>query len=41
MADVPDNQKGVVNRAIPGGRCEVIRYVGSYNKTGEIAYCLY
>lgn len=40
-ADIPDNQQGVVNRVIPGGRCAVIRHFGSHNGIGEIAYYLY
>ena len=40
-ADIPDNQQGIVNRVIPGGRCAVIRHFGSHNGIGEIAYYLY
>ena len=38
---VPNNPQGVVNKAIPGGRCAVVRHCGSHDKIGESAYYLY
>jgi AraC family transcriptional regulator len=40
-ADVPDNPQRVVNKVIPGGRCAVIRHLGSHQRIGESAYYLY
>ena len=40
-APVPDNPQGVVNRAIPGGRCAVVRHHGTHDRIGEAAYFLY
>lgn len=40
-APVPDNDHGVVNRLIPGGRCAVVRYLGSHERLDEAAYYLY
>lgn len=36
-----DNPQGVVNREIPGGRCAVVRHLGSHQGIGEVAYYLY
>ncbi len=40
-APVPDNPQGVVNKVIPGGRCAVVRHIGSHDNIGESAYYLY
>ncbi len=40
-AAVPVNPQGVVNKFIPGGRCAVVRHLGSHDKIGESAYYLY
>ena len=39
--DVPDNPQGVVNKAIPRGRCAVVRHHGSHDWIGTCAYYLY
>jgi AraC family transcriptional regulator len=39
--DVPDNPQRVVNKVIPGGRCAVIRHLGSHDRIGDSAYFLY
>ena len=39
--DVPDNPQGVGNKVIPGGRCAVIRHLGSHDRIGDSAYYLY
>lgn len=38
---VPDNEYGVINKAIPAGRCAVVRLYGSHEGIGEGAYHLY
>ena len=38
---VPENPQGVKNGAIPGGRCAVVRHLGSHDRIGESAYYLY
>lgn len=38
---VPDNQQGVVNKIIPGGRCAVLRHVGSLDDVGAAVNYLY
>ncbi|MGO9546661.1 MAG: GyrI-like domain-containing protein [Rhodomicrobium sp.] len=40
-ADVPVNPHGVVNKVIPGGRCAVVRHIGSHDRIGESVYYLY
>jgi AraC family transcriptional regulator len=40
-ADVPANPQGVVNKAIPAGRCAVLRHLGSHDRIGESASYLY
>ena len=40
-AEVPVNPQGVVTKAIPGGRCAVVRHLGSHDRIGECAYYLY
>jgi AraC family transcriptional regulator len=39
--NVPDNLQGVVNSVIPGGRCAVVRHVGSHDRIIESVYYLY
>lgn len=39
--NVPNNPQGVVNGVIPGGRCAVVRYLGSHDRIGETIYPLY
>jgi AraC family transcriptional regulator len=39
--DIPDNPQGVQNRVIPGGRCAVVRHLGSHDRIGESIYPLY
>ncbi len=39
--DVAANEFGVVPKTIPGGRCAVLRHVGSDARMGETLYCLY
>lgn len=39
--DIPSNPQGIVNGAIPGGRCAVIRHLGSHDRLKESIYCLY
>ena len=41
IADVPANSQGVINKVIPGGRCAVVRHLGSHDRIGECAYYLY
>jgi AraC family transcriptional regulator len=38
---VPDNQKGIITKTIPGGRCAVVRHRGSRDRIGESVYYLY
>lgn len=38
---VPQNPQGVVNKTIPGGRCAVLRHLGSHDRIGESARYLY
>jgi len=40
-APVADNPQGVINKVIPGGRCAVVRHLGSHDRIGESAYYLY
>jgi AraC family transcriptional regulator len=35
------NPQGVVTKQIPGGRCAVVRHVGSHERLGESVYYLY
>jgi len=39
--DVPENPQGVVQKVIPGGRCAVVRHLGSHERIGESIYPLY
>ncbi|MCM0080559.1 AraC family transcriptional regulator [Geomonas sp. Red32] len=38
---VPENRQGIVNGVIPGGRCAVVRHLGSHDRIGESIYPLY
>nr|WP_235562312.1 GyrI-like domain-containing protein [Methylophilus sp. Leaf414] len=37
---VPENTHGIVMKTIPGGRCAVVRHLGSHNRLGESIYPL-
>ncbi|MBS0418702.1 MAG: GyrI-like domain-containing protein [Proteobacteria bacterium] len=39
--EIAANELGVVERTIPGGKCAVLRHVGSEAGLGETIYCLY
>ncbi|MBI3480305.1 MAG: AraC family transcriptional regulator [Nitrosomonadales bacterium] len=39
--DIPGNPQGVVNGAIPGGRCAVVRHLGAHDRLRESIYYLY
>ncbi|QXE91261.1 AraC family transcriptional regulator [Geomonas subterranea] len=39
--EVPENQQGVLNGVIPGGRCAVVRHLGSHDRIGDSVYPLY
>lgn len=39
--EIPDNEFGVVAKTIPGGKCAVLRHIGSDAGLGETLYCLY
>jgi AraC family transcriptional regulator len=39
--DIPDNPQGVQNSVLPGGRCVVVRHLGSHDRIGESIYPLY
>ena len=38
---MPENPQGVSNKVIPGGRCAVVRHLGSHDRIAESAYYLY
>jgi AraC family transcriptional regulator len=38
---VPENPQGVVNKRIPGGRCAVVRHIGSTDRISDSVYYLY
>jgi AraC family transcriptional regulator len=38
---IPENPQGVVSGVIPGGRCAVVRHLGSHDRVGESIYPLY
>jgi AraC family transcriptional regulator len=40
-APVPENPQGVVNGLIPGGRCAVVRHLGSHERMSESIYPLF
>lgn len=40
-AEVPENPHGVVNGVIPGGRCAMVRHLGSHDRIGDSVYPLY
>jgi AraC family transcriptional regulator len=39
--DIAANELGVVAKTIPGGKCAVLRHVGSEAGIGETLYCLF
>ncbi|WP_224958113.1 AraC family transcriptional regulator [Geomonas subterranea] len=39
--EVPENPQGVLNGVIPGGRCAVVRHLGSHDRIGDSVYPLY
>jgi AraC family transcriptional regulator len=41
QAEVPANPQGVINKQIPGGRCAVLRHLGSQDRIGDSANFLY
>lgn len=40
-SEIPENPQGVKNGVIPGGRCAVVRHLGSHDRLDESAYYLY
>ena len=38
---VPENSHGVITKLIPGGRCAIVRHLGSHDRIGESVYYLY
>jgi len=40
-APIPDNPQGVTNGVIPGGRCAVVRHLGSHDRIAGSIYPLY
>jgi len=41
LSEVDENRFGIVNGAIPPGRCAVLRHLGSHDSIAESAYYLY
>lgn len=41
ISEVPANPQGVVAKRIPGGRCAVLRHIGSTDSISDSAYYLY
>jgi AraC family transcriptional regulator len=41
QGNVPTNPQGVISKTLPGGRCAVVRHVGSYDRISETVYNLY
>jgi AraC family transcriptional regulator len=39
--EIAGNEFGIVAKTIPGGKCAVLRHVGSEARLGETIYCLY
>jgi len=39
--NIPDNPQGIQNSVIPGGRCVVVRHLGSHDRLAESIYPLY
>jgi len=39
--EVPANPQGVIQKEIPGGRCAVVRHLGSTDRIGESVYYLF
>jgi len=40
-AEIPVNPQGVISKMLPGGRCAVVRHVGSYDRISDSVYYLY
>lgn len=40
-SDIPENSYGIVTKTIPGGRCAVVRHLGSHARLGESIYPIY
>ncbi len=38
---IPANPQGIVTKKIPGGRCAMVRHIGSRDRIGESVYYLY
>ena len=38
---MPPNPQGVITKTIPGGRCAVVRHLGSRDRVAESIYPLY
>lgn len=38
---IPPNPQGVIGKLIPGGRCAVVRHLGSHDRIGDSIYPLY
>lgn len=41
IEEVPVNAQGIITKLISGGRCAVVRHVGSRDRVGESVYYLY
>ncbi len=41
IEEIPANPQGVVNKTIPGGRCAVVRHIGSHDRMNACIYALY
>ena len=40
-SEIPDNAQGVIEKLIPGGRCAIVRHVGSTDETGSVVRSMY
>lgn len=41
LEPIPENNYGIITKQIPGGRCAVVRHLGSHDLLGESVYYLY
>lgn len=41
LTAVEENAHGIINKIIPGGRCAVVRHLGSHDRIGESIYPVY
>lgn len=41
LVPVPENTRRIINKIIPGGRCAVVRHLGSHDRMDEGIYSLY